>query len=165
MLSARIGPLASDMKISGYRIESKVGQGGMAMVYRAHQESLDRLVALKVLNPIFADSEEFTQRFLNEGRMLASLVHTNVMTIYDFGVDDGMHYIAMEFVDGKDLADVLKEGVDVETGIGYLRTLSSALQVAHARGIVHRDLKPSNVLFRSDGTLLLSDFEIGRAHV
>ena len=86
------------MEIKGYKIEGQLGQGGMAMVYRAIQASLDRPVALKVMNPLFADNPQFTARFLEEGRLLASLRHNNIMTIYDIGVCDDLHYISMEYV-------------------------------------------------------------------
>lgn len=150
------------MEIPGYQIEEKIGQGGMAQVYRAVQESLERTVAIKVLSPVFADAPEFTQRFLNEGRMLASVAHSNVITIHDIGVAGTVHYIAMEFVDGGDLRGRMRYGLEVGMAVDYLRTLASALEVAHRKEIVHRDLKPSNVLFRSDGTLLLSDFGIAK---
>ena len=150
------------MEIPGYQIEEKIGQGGMAQVYRAVQDSLERTVAIKVLSPVFADAPEFTQRFLNEGRMLASVAHSNVITIHDIGVAGTVHYIAMEFVDGGDLRGRMSHGLEVGMAVDYLRTLASALEVAHRKEIVHRDLKPSNVLFRSDGTLLLSDFGIAK---
>jgi serine/threonine-protein kinase PpkA len=150
------------MKIPGYEIESKVGQGGMAMVYRAVQTSLGRTVALKILNPLYADSDEFTAQFLNEGRMLASLTHPNIIAIYDLGAAEYVHYIAMEYVHGADLKIVMRDGVSVEDAVTYVKSLASALNFAHANGIVHRDIKPSNVLFRADGTLLLSDFGIAK---
>ena len=134
----------------------------MARVYLAIQESLDRPVALKVLSPDFSDSPEFSERFLNEGRMLASLRHSNIITIYDFGIEDGMHYISMEYVEGKDLRSQLRAGVKPSTALAYIETLADCLQVAHQRNIVHRDLKPANVMFREDGTLLLTDFGIAK---
>ena len=150
------------VEIPGYQIEEKIGQGGMAQVYRAVQESLERTVAIKVLSPVFADAPEFTQRFLNEGRMLASVAHSNVITIHDIGVAGTVHYIAMEFVVGGGLRGRMRHGMEVGMAVDYLRTLASALEVAHRKEIVHRDLKPSNVLSRSDGTLLLSDFGIAK---
>ena len=150
------------MNIAGYRIEKRIGQGGMAKVYLAIQESLDRPVALKVLSPAFGESPEFSERFLNEGRILASLRHSNIVTIYDIGVDAGMHYISMEYVEGMDLKTRLREGILPSTALNYIETLASCLQVAHERDIVHRDIKPANVLFRDDGTLLLTDFGIAK---
>ena len=150
------------MQVPGYEIGDQVGQGGMAVVYRARQLSLDRLVALKVLSPRYADEPEFSARFLNEGRMLASVVHRNVITIHDVRAIDGVTYIAMELVDDGDLGERLRRGLDVEAVIRYTKDLALALEAAHSQGIIHRDLKPSNVLFRSDGTLLLSDFGIAK---
>ena len=103
------------MNITGYIIEDQIGQGGMATVYRATQESLGRPVALKVMNPLFADSHEFSKRFLDEGRLLASLRHNNIITIHDIGVCDGFHYISMEYVDGGDLKQRIRNGISPET--------------------------------------------------
>ena len=132
------------------------------MVYVAIQESLQRPVALKVLNPVHADSPEFTTRFLNEGRILASLGHSNVITIYDIGVDGGFHYISMELVEGGDLKRRMREGMDSSRVLEYVATIADSLAAAHEKNIVHRDIKPANVLFRKDGTLLLTDFGIAK---
>lgn len=132
------------------------------MVYHAIQESLQRPVALKVLNPLHSDSQEFTTRFLNEGRMLANLGHSNVITIHDIGVEGSFHYISMELVAGGDLKRRMKQGIDPATALGYVRTIADCLATAHEKNIVHRDIKPGNVLFRSDGTLLLTDFGIAK---
>jgi serine/threonine-protein kinase PpkA len=151
------------MKIPGYIIERQIGQGGMAMVYYAIQESLGRPVALKIMNPLFADSAEFSQRFLNEGRMLAAVRHSHIVTIYDIGISDtGLHYISMEYVDGGDLKQRIRHGLPPETALEYVITLSSCLTTAHAVRIVHRDIKPVNILFRHDGTLLLTDFGVAK---
>jgi serine/threonine-protein kinase PpkA len=151
------------MKIPGYTIERQIGQGGMAMVYYAIQESLGRPVALKVMNPLFADSAEFSQRFVNEGRMLAAARHSHIVTIYDIGISDtGLHYISMEYVDGGDLQQRIRHGLPPETALEYVITLSSCLTTAHAVRIVHRDIKPVNILFRHDGTLLLTDFGVAK---
>ena len=132
------------------------------MVYVAIQESLQRPVALKVLNPVHADSPEFTTRFLNEGRILASLGHSNVITIYDIGVDGGFHYISMELVEGGDLKRRMREGMESNRVLDYVATIADCLAAAHEKNIVHRDIKPANVLFRKDGTLLLTDFGIAK---
>jgi serine/threonine-protein kinase PpkA len=150
------------LKISGYRIEKRIGQGGMANVYLAIQESLDRPVALKVLSPDYSDSPEFSKRFLNEGKILASLRHSNIITIHDIGIEDGMHYISMEYVEGKDLKNQLRAWIKPSTVLNYIETIADCLQVAHKRNIVHRDVKPANVMFREDGTLLLTDFGIAK---
>ncbi len=150
------------MKITGYTIEHQIGQGGMAIVYRAIQESLGRPVALKVMNPLIADSPEFSERFLNEGRLLASLRHDHIMTIYDIGVCDGFHYISMEYVDGGDLKQRIGSGIALKTALDYVINIGSCLRAAHEADIVHRDVKPVNILFRGDGTLLLTDFGIAK---
>ena len=150
------------MKISGYHIEEQIGKGGMAMVYRATQESLGRSVALKVMNPLYADDPEFTERFLNEGRILATLQHPNIITIHDVGVSNGFHFISMEYLCGGDLRDRIQAGLGTLDAVRYLRTLTDCLQLAHDRGIVHRDIKPANILFRADDTLLLTDFGIAK---
>lgn len=150
------------MNISGYTIKSRIGAGGQAIVYLAIQESLQRSVALKVLNPVYADSPEFTERFLNEGRMLANLAHSNVITIHDFGVEKGFHYLSMELVEGGDLKRRMKAGLNPETVLDYVAVIADCLVAAHAQKIVHRDIKPGNVLFRKDGTLLLTDFGIAK---
>ena len=150
------------MNISGYRIEKQIGKGGMAMVYLAIQESLGRPVALKVMSPVFSDTEEFSERFLNEGRMLASLSHSNIITIHDIGISDALYFISMEYVEGGDLSDKIKQGITPETAIEYTRAIAGSLQIAHIAHIVHRDIKPANILFRKDGTLLLTDFGIAK---
>lgn len=150
------------MEIKGYKIEGQIGQGGMAIVYRAIQKSLDRPVALKVMNPLFSDNPHFTTRFLEEGRLLASLRHNNIMTIYDIGVCDNLHYISMEYVDGGDLRERIRNGISPLTALDYTITIASCLQVAHASRIIHRDVKPVNILFRNDDTLLLTDFGIAK---
>jgi serine/threonine-protein kinase PpkA len=150
------------LNITGYTIKSRIGAGGQAMVYLAIQESLQRPVALKVLNPLYADSAEFTERFLNEGRILANLAHANVITIHDIGVEEGFHYLSMEFVEGGDLKRRMKRKLDPETVLDYVAVIADCLAAAHEQKIVHRDIKPGNVLFRKDGTLLLTDFGIAK---
>lgn len=150
------------MNISGYRIEGKIGSGGMAIVYRAIQESLGRPVALKVMNPLYSDSAEFSARFLDEGRLLASIEHKNIITIHDIGVSGGFHFIAMEYVTGGDLGQKIQQGISAPEATKYLGTIAECLSAAHDSHIVHRDIKPANILFRKDGTLLLTDFGIAK---
>ena len=150
------------MNIAGYVIEKQIGKGGMAMVYRATQESLGRPVALKVMNPLFADTEEFSERFLDEGRLLASVHHSNIITIHDIGICEGFHFISMEYVEGGELGEKIKEGITPTQAAAYIETLAECLTVAHDLHIVHRDIKPANILFRKDGTLLLTDFGIAK---
>ncbi|NIU06379.1 MAG: protein kinase [Gammaproteobacteria bacterium] len=135
----------------------------MASVYAAIQESLNRPVALKILNESFADTPEFTERFLNEGRVVASLSHRNIITIYDIDVARGHHYISMEYVEGGDLKHRIADGVvSPEAALELVATLADCLAHAHRAGIVHRDVTPANILFRQDDTPLLTDFGIAK---
>jgi serine/threonine-protein kinase PpkA len=148
------------MNIPGYSIEETIGEGGMATVYLAVQESLGRLVALKVLKA--AQSAEADKRFVNEGRTIASLSHPNIVIIYDIGAVEGRRYISMEFAEGGVLATRIRTGMSTGRTIDVLEQLASALAVIHRKGIVHRDIKPGNILFRSDDTPVLSDFGIAK---
>ncbi len=134
----------------------------MAAVYLAVQESLDRQVALKVLDQTFADDRAFSERFLNEGRIIASLNHSNIITIYDVSIVGGLHYISMEYVNGGDLKARIAKGVDPATALKLVHTIGGCLDFAHRVGVVHRDVKPANILFRKDGTPLLTDFGIAK---
>ena len=147
--------------IPGYRIDRLIGKGGTASVYLATQESLDRPVALKVLRD--PDSPEFSERFVNEGRIVASLAHANIITVHDVGIADGLHYIAMEHVDGGDLRARIQDGLAPEAALDVVAKITDCLGFAHHNGVIHRDLKPGNILFRRDGTPVLSDFGIAKS--
>ena len=159
----------SGTTFAGYRIEELVGRGGMGVVYRATDLSLERPVALKLIAPELAEDERFRSRFLREPRLAASLDHPNVIPIYDAGEHDGQLYLAMRFVEGSDLRTL----IDTEGKLGPERTLAilaqvaSALDAAHRRALVHRDVKPANVLLDGDGHVYLTDFgitkQLGRA--
>ena len=151
-----------DPLIPGYRVEGLVGSGGMASVYLAIQESLERPVALKVLDD--PESPEFQERFLNEGRIVASLTHSNIITVHDFGFASRHLYISMEYVEGGDLRRKIRAGMTPPEAFGIVERIGSALKLAHDRGVVHRDVKPANILFRPDGTPLLADFGIAKDH-
>jgi serine/threonine-protein kinase PpkA len=151
------------MGIPGHEILRLIGQGGMATVYLAKQTSLGRDVVLKILDTTIADSKETIKRFVNEGRIVASLRHPHIITIYDIGTADDSIYISMEYVQGGDLKSRLERHVFApDEAIDIISKLASALAAAHAQGIVHRDVKPGNVLFRDDATPLLSDFGIAK---
>ena|SRR3990172_3775810 len=152
------------MEIPGYQIQREIGRGGMATVYLAIQESLDRPVVLKILDASTADkAEDLISRFLAEGRIVASLNHPNIITIYDIGIaNDSDLYISMEYVQGGDLKQRLELSISPEEALRYLAQIASALGEAHKHGIIHRDVKPANVLFKDD-TPLLSDFGIAKA--
>lgn len=149
------------MKIPGYTIVRKIGEGGMASVYLAVQESLGREVALKVMRSA-RSSENFAERFLKEGRIIAQLQHPQIITIYDFGTYDIYNYFSMELLPGGTLAEQIQQGLSLERAADLVKSIATALAYAHKRGIVHRDIKPQNVLFRHDGTPVLSDFGIAK---
>lgn len=149
--------------INGYSIERLIASGGTADVYMAIQESCGRRVALKVLMNHHPLDSSFTDRFLKEARLIASLQHPNIITIYDVGVDQGQHYIAMELVEGGDLdRQIQGKAFNPLRALAVLRDVAACLQFVHERGIIHRDVKPANVLFRSNGSLVLTDFGIAK---
>ena len=150
------------MKVSGYKIKRTIGKGGMGTVYLATQESLERDVVLKTMSLVDAEGTEFAERFLNEGRIVASLHHPHIITIYDIGATDDILYIAMEYVDGGDLKSRLDGPLPPHVCLALLARIGGALELAHRQGIIHRDVKPANILFRRDGTPLLSDFGIAK---
>ena len=150
------------MDIPGFKIERTIGKGGMGTVYRAIQESLGRLVVLKTMNMDRVQTTEFVERFLNEGRMIASLRHPHIITIYDIGASEDIVYISMEYVEGGDLKRKIRQSVSPEDALALVSRVASALELAHSKGIIHRDVKPANILYRGDGTPLLSDFGIAK---
>lgn len=132
----------------------------MAVVFRATQESLQRSVALKVLKN--TESKEWTERFLNEGRILASLNHRNIITVHDIGIHAGHIYISMEYLEGGDLKPRIEAGMTPKEALEILTTIGEALEVAHKKGVIHRDVKPGNILFRQDGTPVMADYGIAK---
>ena len=147
-------------KFAGYRIDSRVGRGGMGVVYRATDLALDRAVALKVLDDELSRDPAFRRRFVGESKLAASLDHPNVVPIYAAGECDGMPYIAMRFVPGADLRSVLRgEGrLQPERAARIIAQVASALDAAHAHGLVHRDVKPANILVTPEDHVYLTDF-------
>lgn len=151
------------MEIPGYEIRRLIGQGGMATAYLAEQISLSRQVVLKVLDASVKESPDTVERFLNEGRIIASLNHPHIITIYDIGQSGDHLFISMEFVEGGDLKQRMQHKVFAPVeAIDILEKVAAGLSAAHESGIVHRDVKPGNILFRRDGTALLSDFGIAK---
>ncbi len=152
------------MEIAGYQIKQCIAEGGMASAYLAEQSVLGRLVVLKVLDTVINDSRLAYRRFLNEGKLLAALKHPNIITIFDIGRTDDFVYISMEYVAGGDLKQRLQDGpLPPAQAVDILEAVAQGLGAAHAEGIVHRDVKPGNILFRADGTPLLSDFGIAKS--
>ena len=149
------------LEIPGYRVHGQLGKGGMAEVFLATQESLHRKVAIKVLRS--AEDQTFSQRFVKEAHIVASLNHPSIITIYDIDqLADGRHYLAMEFLPGGDLARHKGELFAPERALQIVRQVASGLAVVHDKGLVHRDVKPANILFRGDGTAVLTDFGVAK---
>lgn len=148
-----------------YRIERNVGRGGMAEVFLAHDLLLDRPVALKVLFAEYANDPNFVERFRREAQSAAGLTHPNIVAVYDWGKVNNTYFIAMEFVQGRTLASVLKEKLrlDARQASDIAVDIASALGFAHENGVVHRDIKPGNILIGSMGQVKVADFGIARA--
>jgi serine/threonine protein kinase len=150
--------------IPGYRVERKLGQGGMATVYLAIQESFDREVALKIMSPFLNSDPSFTTRFVREARIVAQIHHASIVPVMDVGEHQTHHYLSMEYLPGGDLKHRIAEGkAGLSLAVNTCLAISAALDVAHRKGFVHRDIKPENILFREDGTPVLTDFGIARA--
>ncbi|WP_338476004.1 serine/threonine-protein kinase [Pseudomonas khavaziana] len=149
--------------IPGYDIEGEIGEGAMASVYLATQRSLERKVALKVMAAALAADPTFCERFLREGKTLARLSHPHTVTIHDIGNVGELYYMAMEYLPNGTLKERIAAGLTPEQGVTLIRQIASALGYAHAQGLVHRDVKPANILFRADGTAVLSDFGIAKS--
>ena len=144
-----------------FEILECLGRGGMGVVYRARQKTLDRMVAIKVLAGEWQGDVDFAERFEREAKTLAQMSHPNIVTVHDFGETNGLYFIVMEFVDGVNLRDLLKEG-KMESGqaLAIVPTICEALEYAHGKGIVHRDIKPENILLDREGRVKIADFGI-----
>lgn len=148
-----------------YEIISRVGGGGMALVYKAHDVLLNRKVAVKVLRQQFVNDEEFISRFRREAQSAAALSHPNVVSIYDVGQQDDIHYIVMEYVEGHNLNEIIVERapLQIEEAVHIAQQICDALDHAHANHIIHRDIKPHNILIGNNGRVKVTDFGIARA--
>jgi eukaryotic-like serine/threonine-protein kinase len=156
--------LAQDTVVAGrYRLLGRLGSGGMADVWCAVDSMLNRRVALKFLHPRFAQDEQFVERFRREASAAAGLQHPNVVGVFDRGTVDGTHYIAMEYVEGASLKDLIARGLTVGEAVEIVRQVLAGVKYAHERGIIHRDLKPQNVLVDAEGRARVTDFGIARA--
>ncbi|WP_078085486.1 serine/threonine-protein kinase [Microbulbifer mangrovi] len=151
----------SNLQIPGYQVHGPIGQGGMASVYLATQESLNRKVAIKVLRN--SNDAQFNERFINEAHFIASLNNPHIITIHDIStLANGDYYIAMEFLDGGDLSENREHFSEPAAILKLIRQIAQGLAVVHAKGIIHRDVKPANILMRKDGTAVLTDFGIAK---
>jgi eukaryotic-like serine/threonine-protein kinase len=148
-----------------YQIIRKLGAGGMADVYLAEDQELGRRVAIKILNDRHAADDSFIERFRREAKNAAGLSHPNIVSIYDRGEAEGTYYIAMEFLDGRSLKELIvgRGPAPIKIAIDYARQILAALGAAHRQGIVHRDIKPHNVLVGAEGRLKVTDFGIARS--
>ncbi|HEY7659476.1 MAG TPA: serine/threonine-protein kinase [Actinomycetota bacterium] len=160
-MAEELGP---GSQLGGYRIESRIGRGGMGVVYLAEHLTLGRRVALKVVAPELVEDAGFRERFLREAQLAASLDHENIIPVYDAGDADGVLYLAMRYVEGENLGHVLeREGrLPVDRTLEILAKVAGALDEAHRRGLVHRDVKPDNVLLGTGGSVYLTDFGLVR---
>ncbi|WLR52295.1 Stk1 family PASTA domain-containing Ser/Thr kinase [Bacillus tianshenii] len=153
-------------RLSGrYHIERMIGGGGMAHVYLAYDDILNREVAVKVLRPDFADNEEFIERFHREAQAATSLSHPNIVNIYDVGEEDGIYFMVMEYVDGTTLKQSIQQrgAFSIEDSLHIMQQMTSAIQHAHENQIVHRDIKPHNILIDDHGNVKITDFGIAMA--
>ena len=158
-------PLLGRMLDARYRVEQRIAMGGMATVYRGVDTRLDRVVALKVMHPGLASDPEFTQRFIREAKAVARLAHPNVVNVHDQGADGDAVFLAMEYVPGWTLRDLMRDrgALTPRTVLDILEPILAGLGAAHRAGLVHRDVKPENVLLTEDGRVKVTDFGLVRA--
>src|SRR5437762_926790 len=150
-------------KLGRYEIRSKIGEGGMGEVYLAQDAKLDRKVALKVLPPQVAALHDRMRRFTQEAKAAAALNHPNIAHVYEIDEVEGQHFIAMEFIDGQTLRQIIHDGAtDLPKLLRYLQHAAEGLAKAHAAGIVHRDLKPDNIMVTRDGHAKILDFGLAK---
>ncbi len=150
-------------QIPGYQVVRKIGNGGMSSVYLAIQFSIGREVALKVLSPELRDDLSFAERFYREANIVGALSHPNVISIYDIGKHNQHYFMAMDYLPGPSCSDLVKDGqLSAVKSVHIVKDISQALAYVHEQGYIHCDIKPDNVLFRHDGTAVLTDFGIAR---
>lgn len=150
-------------KIGAYEITEKLGQGGMATVYKAHHDRLDRFVAIKVLHPAFKDNEDFLNRFSREAKVVARLEHPHIVPVYDYAEHDGYPYLVMRYVAGETLKETLNRGpLSRDEMVRVAQGIADGLDYAHQHGVLHRDIKPSNILLTAGGGIYIADFGLAR---
>src|SRR6478609_9460975 len=157
-------PLYGVLLDGRYRVEQRIAVGGMSTVYRGTDTRLDRTVALKVMHPSLAGDADFTARFIREAKAVARLAHPNVVNVLDQGADPRAVFMAMEYVPGRNLRDVLRDrgALSVRAALDVLEPVLAALGAAHRAGLVHRDVKPENVLITDNGMVKVADFGLVR---
>jgi serine/threonine-protein kinase len=154
--------------LAQYKVLELIGRGGMAMVYRGYQPMIDRYVAIKLVRPHFAAAQEFMVRFQREATAIAKLRHSNIVQVFDFGIEEGRYYMVLEFIDGPTLKQVLHraraEGrrLPLDQVLPITTDVAAALDYAHGLGIVHRDVKPANIMLMSSGQAVLTDFGMAK---
>ena len=149
--------------LPSYEVEALIASGGMGAVYKACQKDLDRMVAVKILPPEAGNDAESLNRFRSEARAMAKLNHPNIVSIYDFGVKEGQCYFVMEYVEGRNVHELIIDGqVTPEMALGLLSQVCEALSYAHSKGIIHGDIKPSNIVVNGEGEVKLLDFGLAR---
>ncbi|MFO0952358.1 MAG: serine/threonine-protein kinase [Isosphaeraceae bacterium] len=151
-------------QIPGYEILGEIGKGAMGVVYKARQQSVDRIVAVKVLRPSAAKDADYIARFRREAKTAAKLSHTHIVNAIDAGEADGRHYFVMEYVEGSTVEDAMKKGkvYDEKAAVKIALAVAQALKHANERGMVHRDIKPANVMLTKDGNIKLADLGLAR---
>src|SRR5918911_1577593 len=150
-------------KLGKYILEEKLGEGGMAAVFRSLHPQFDRPVAIKILPPTVGQDPSFRARFEREGRTIAGLNHPNIIRVYDIDEADGLFYMVMDLLPGGTLEARIREGgLDRTWSADVIVKMAEALEYAHARGVIHRDIKPSNILLDAEGQPVLADFGIAR---
>lgn len=154
--------MTDNIQVPGYQLIRKIGEGGMSTVYLALQKSLDREVALKLMSPALAANASFCEQFMKEGRIAAKLTHPHLMTVHDIGAENGVYYLASEYLPEGTLRERMQR-LDISEILEIARDIASGLSYAHEKGFVHRDVKPGNIMFRSNGTAVLADFGIAKA--
>jgi serine/threonine-protein kinase len=154
----------SSNQIPGYKVLGKLGSGAMAVVYKAKQLSLDRIVAIKVLPKKFVQKSDYVERFYKEGRLAARLNHNNIVQAIDVGEVGGLYYFVMEYVEGKTLYDDLSKGkvFSEKEALDIIIQVAKALAHAHSQGLIHRDVKPKNIMIHKDGMVKLADMGLAR---
>jgi len=158
-IQTKINTLRSAVRISGYKLLEKLGQGSMGTVYKAHQVSLDRVVAVKILAPFLQQNKKFVTRFVREAKVLARLNHANIVQCIDVGVSNGQYYLAMEFCDGPTVLDLIRRGgaMDEARAVRVILQMAQALEHAYDHSILHRDIKPDNIMIVHGGIAKLCD--------